>query len=294
MTEVQNLLQFKVYTAVEKTTADGHNIFLTLMNFLTKRTKDSTPQIEVIDKRKTRIVFGGHRCIAGRDFCRLDAYAPVPTWGQVKLRLAMAAIHGLKLKAFDCIAVYLQTPMEKALYVRPSKGLMELHGEDKDSVWQLNKDLYGYPVASSLCHRIFLTYLRKYGFVPLSNSATFPILRQASGIIWLNVYSDDGLGANDDETLWQEVMQDFKSKFELEEKAPDYFLGAGIVQGDSSAIHLDSSKHVCEMLAKYDMDSAVRSPLSMPARSLVYMPADDDDIDSKRTKLFPQLIGSIL
>jgi len=150
MTEVQNLLRFKVYTAVDKTAADGHNIFPTLNNFLTKRTKDSTPQIEVIDKRKTRIVSGGHRCVAGRDFCRLDAYAPVPIWRQVKLQLAMAAIHGLKLKAFDCTAAYLQTPIEKELYVRPPKGLMELLGEDKDSVWKLDKALYGYPVTSSL------------------------------------------------------------------------------------------------------------------------------------------------
>jgi len=150
MTEVQNLLRFKVYTVVDKTTADGHNIFPTLNNFLTKRTKDSTPQIEVIDKRKTRIVSGGHRCVAGRDFCRLDAYAPVPIWRQVKLQLAMAAIHGLKLKAFDCTAAYLQTPIEKELYVRPPKGLMELLGEDKDSVWKLDKALYGYPVTSSL------------------------------------------------------------------------------------------------------------------------------------------------
>jgi len=85
----------------------GHAIFPTLINFLTKRTKELTPQDERIDKRKTRICFGGHRCIAGRDFCRLDAYAPVPTWGQVKLQLAMAAVHGPKLKAFDYTAAYL-------------------------------------------------------------------------------------------------------------------------------------------------------------------------------------------
>jgi len=126
--------------------------------------------------------------------------------------------------------------------------------------------------------------------VPLGNSATFLILRKASGIILLNVYSDDGLGNTDDGTLWQEFIQYFKSKFELEVKAPDYFLGAGIVQDDSSAINLDSSKFV----AKYDMDRAVCSPLSMPAGAVVYMPADDNDVDDKRTNLFQQITGSIL
>jgi len=122
--------------------------------------------------------------------------------------------------------------------------------------------------------------------VPLGNSATFLILRKASGIILLNIYSDDGLGATDDEPLWQDLRQDFKSKFELEEKAPDCFLGAGIVQDDSGDIHLDSSKYVRKMLAKYDMDRAVCSPLPMPAGTIVYMPADDDDVDDTRTTYF--------
>jgi len=43
-------------------------------------------------------------------------------------------------------------------------------------------------------------------------------------------------------------MQDFKSQFDLEEKAPDYFQEAGIVQDDSGAIHLDSSKYVLNSL----------------------------------------------
>ena len=58
----------------------------------------------------------------------------------------MAAIRGLKLKAFDCTTAYLQTLIEKELYLRPPTRLMELLGEDKE----LNKALYGYPVTSSL------------------------------------------------------------------------------------------------------------------------------------------------
>jgi len=130
--------------------------------------------------------------------------------------------------------------------------------------------------------------------VPLGNLATFVILRKTSGIIWLNVYSDDGLGATEDEILRQGFMQDFKSQFDLDQKAPDYFLGAGIVQDDSGAIHLDSSKYVREMLAKYDMNRAVCLPLPMPAGIIVYMPADDDDVHDNRTDLFQQITGSIL
>ncbi len=43
------------------------NIFPTLINFLTKRKKESTAEKEVIDKRKTRIVFGGHKMTRNKD-----------------------------------------------------------------------------------------------------------------------------------------------------------------------------------------------------------------------------------
>jgi len=89
-------------------------------------------------------------------------------------------------------------------------------------------------------------------------------------------------------------MQDFKFTFELEEKAPDYLREAGIVQVDSGANRLDSSKYVREMLSTYDVDSAVWAP--MPVNTIVYMPADDDDSNDKRTNLglFQQITGSII
>jgi len=87
-----------------------------------------------------------------------------------------------------------------------SHGSLAWHSYAHDTIEQA---LYENPVASSLWYRKLFTYLQEYGFVPLA--ATFLIRRKASGIVLLNVYSDDRLGATNDETLWQELMQDFKS-----------------------------------------------------------------------------------
>jgi len=79
--EVDNFIGYGVFTIVDAK-ADGDNkIFTSVITFVTKRTKDSIPENEIVDKRKTRICFGGHRCILGRDYTKIDAYAPVPTWG---------------------------------------------------------------------------------------------------------------------------------------------------------------------------------------------------------------------
>ena len=89
LTEVGNFVKYGVYTIVDASQAEGFEIFPTLINFLTKRTKDSTPEAECIDKRKTRICFGGHKCVLGRDYTKLDTYAPVPNWSTIKLQLAL-------------------------------------------------------------------------------------------------------------------------------------------------------------------------------------------------------------
>ena len=186
-------------------------------------------------------------CIPGRDYIKSDAYAPVPGWGVVKLQpwVALAVIHGLKLKAFDCTAAYLQTPIIEEIYCYPPKGLMQLLGENPDDVWQLNRALYGYPLSARHWYVKLFTYHKAYGFVPMGNSATMLMLdrRDATtnpGLIILNVYSDDGLGATSNEEIREEFMTDFKKNFELKEKSPDYWYYS--TQHEFGVFCLDPSK----------------------------------------------------
>ena len=110
----------------------------------------------------------------------------------------------------------------------------------------VNKAIYGHPLSARRWYEKLFTYLKSYGFVPMGNSATLLLLDRRSaavnpGLILLNVYSDDGLGATSGDEIWDEFIRDLKLHFELEEKDPDYFLGAGIHQDESGAIRLDPS-----------------------------------------------------
>jgi hypothetical protein len=176
MTEVNNLIKYNVFTVVSRQSTGGANIFPTLINFLTKRKKESTAEKEVIDKRKTRIVFGGHKMTRNKDSNPIEAYAPVPSWTVDKVQLALAAIHRLNLKAFDCTAAYLQTPIDFELYVTPPPGIIKLMQYKSDSVWKLNRVLYGNPMSVNLWYTKLFTYLKSYGFQPLGNSVTFMCL----------------------------------------------------------------------------------------------------------------------
>lgn len=127
-----------------------------VLNFLTKRTTDSTPQRELsIDTRKCRICLKDHHmckcriCLkghhtAGADFERSKAYALVPCWTTINLQLALTAKHRLGLRVFDCTAAYLQVELKKPLYARPPKGMMSVFSCKRRS----EEDLFRAPAIS--------------------------------------------------------------------------------------------------------------------------------------------------
>ena len=105
-------------------------------------------------------------------------------------------MHKMNLKAFDCTAAYLQTEIDKEMYVRPPPGLMNLLGRNQSDVWKLNTAMYGYPRGANLWYQKLFKYLKGYGFRPLGSSATFMMLdRGSEGRILMNVYSDDELAS---------------------------------------------------------------------------------------------------
>jgi len=75
---------------------------------------------------------GGHKVIEGVHYNRIVACAPVPTWTTIELQLALTRRHRLQLKAFDCVAAYLQADLKDPLYVYPPKGLMQELGQEQN------------------------------------------------------------------------------------------------------------------------------------------------------------------
>jgi hypothetical protein len=59
---------------------------------------------------------------AGVHFERTEAYAPVPSWTNIKLQLALTAKHRFGLRAFDCTAAYLQAEL-KTPQVKNNSGI---------------------------------------------------------------------------------------------------------------------------------------------------------------------------
>jgi len=196
MSKIDNLLKFKVFNIISLSDVPfGSKIFPIISTFLTKRTKESTPEQEEIEKCKTRMCLGGHLAIECVHHQKMDAYAPVPTWATIKLQLAPTSRHKLQLRAFDCVAAYLQAELKEPIYARPPKGIMSELGHNSDKVWEMNRALYGWPPSGRIWFDKVSTWVLAYRFRTLGNSGTFMMLDRREhddgdkGIILLNLYS---------------------------------------------------------------------------------------------------------
>jgi len=299
MNEIDNLKKFDMFKIIPMSSVpSGTKIFSIVTEYLTKRTKASTPEQEEVDKRRCRMCLGEHKAIEGVHYNRIDAYAPVPTWTTVKLQLALTSQHRLQFKAFDCVAAYLQADLKDPLYVYPPKGLIQELGQDPNKLWKLNKALYGWPPSGRIWLDKVSTWLRDYGFRTIGNSGTFMMLDRrdlsgdVGGIILLNLYSDDGLGSTDNSALWDSFMVDFKAEINVLEKDPDYFLGCAIEWDPiTGVIKLDPGKYLREIVAEYDMTDIHSCPIPLPAGRKFYM-NEEWNGDENMRNLYQQIAGS--
>ena len=51
------------------------------------------------------------------------SYAPVVSWNSIRMLLIMTAVHGWHTKKLDYVAVFLQAPVKREVYMKTNKGV---------------------------------------------------------------------------------------------------------------------------------------------------------------------------
>ena len=218
MNEIENLKKFDLFKIIPLFLQERRFSRL-LQDILPKERRQALPNTKKLTNGSAGCALAVTRRLEGVHYNRVDAYAPVPTWSTIKLQLALTSRLHLQLKAFDCVAAYLQADLKNPLYVYPPKGLMQELGQDPNKIWMLKKALCGWPPSGRIWFDTVSTWLHDYGFRTLGNFGTFMMLDwrdlpgNACGIILLNLYSDNGLGSTDNSALWNSFMVDFKVAF---------------------------------------------------------------------------------
>ena len=92
-----------------------------------------------IDKYKARLVVKGYRQKEGLDY--FDTYSPVTRITSIRMLIALAAVHDLKIHQMDVKIAFLNGELEEEIYMEQPEGFI-VPG-NKKKVCRLVKSLYG-------------------------------------------------------------------------------------------------------------------------------------------------------
>ena len=133
----------------------------------------------------------------GKQIYRLNyfkTYAPVVTWFSIRL-IIIFGIFFWALSQVDFFMAYPQAPIKMDRYLELPQGIQTMHGNSKDHMLKLEKNIYGQKYASRVWNSFLVDKLMSIGFTP---SFIDDCIFFRNDII-LMVYVDDGifLGNND-------------------------------------------------------------------------------------------------
>ncbi|MBW0542359.1 hypothetical protein O181_082074 [Austropuccinia psidii MF-1] len=145
---------------------------------------------------KARLVAQGFRQIHGINF--KETFAPTPTFTSLRLLFSIALRKGWKVRTFDVNVAFLNSLIDRPVYIWPPQGLKLA----PNSVLKLKKALYGTKQAARCWWLHLQEILRNIGFVVnLEDTSTYYFdSPMGQAMLWIHV--DDGsLAASSNELL---------------------------------------------------------------------------------------------
>lgn len=148
-----------------------------------------------ITKYKARLNLHGGKQEYGVNY--FETYAPVVTWFAIRLLIIFAITFNWYLRQIDFIMAYPQAPIEMDMYMELPMGIQTKHGNSKDHVLKLLRNIYGQKQAGRVWNTYLVDKLLSIGFKQsLIDDCVF-----YRGTLIFIVYVDDGifLGKSDSE-----------------------------------------------------------------------------------------------
>jgi len=150
---------------------------------------------------KARLNLHGGKQIYGMNY--FETYAPVVTWFAIRLMIIIGIIFGWYLCQVDFVMAYPQAPIEMDIYMELRQGIMTAHGNSKDQVLKLDKNIYGQQQAGCEWNSFLMDKLMSIGFTP-------SLIFFRDDIIFM-VYVDDGIFLGNDDSKLTDAIRDIQN-----------------------------------------------------------------------------------
>ncbi len=155
-----------------------------------------------------------------------ETYAPVVTWFAIRLMIIFGIVFCWALCQVDFVVAYPQAPIEMDIYMELPQGIHTKHGNSKDHVLKLKKNIYGQKQAGRVWNSFLVDKLISLGFTPslIDDYGFFH-----DDIIFM-VYIDNGNFLSDDDSKLQDAIKEIQdSGLNIEDRGhPADYLGVNI------------------------------------------------------------------
>ncbi|KAD6118823.1 hypothetical protein E3N88_10094 [Mikania micrantha] len=249
--------------------------------------RNKTDENGQIIKNKARLVVQGFSQEEGIDYDK--TFAPVARLEAIRLFLAYAALHKLKVFQMDVKSAFLYGKIKEEVYVCQPPGFED--NKHPDWVYKLDKALYGLKQAPRAWYDTLSTFLLKNNFTRGSIDKTLFIKNVGQHNLLVQIYVDDIIFASSDLKLCDAFTELMTKKFEMSAMGElKFFLGLQIKQ-KHDGIFIHQSKYIKELLKKFDLQNC--KPCSSPMSSTTQLDADLKGTSVDET-LYRCMIGSLM
>ncbi|KAD3640040.1 hypothetical protein E3N88_29263 [Mikania micrantha] len=249
--------------------------------------RNKTDENVQIIKNKARLVVQRFSQEEGIDYD--ETFAPVARLEAIRLFLAYAALHKLKVFQMDVKSAFLYGKIKEEVYVCQPTGFED--NKHPDWVYKLDKALYGLKQAPRAWYDTLSTFLLKNNFTRGSIDKTLFIKNVGQHKLLVQIYVDDIIFASSDPKLCADFTELMTKNFEMSAMGElQFFLGLQIKQ-NPDGIFIHQSKYTKELLKKFDLQNC--KPCSNPMSSTTQLDADLKGNSVDET-LYRCMIGSLM
>ncbi|KAD5318172.1 hypothetical protein E3N88_18118 [Mikania micrantha] len=249
--------------------------------------RNKTDENGQIIKNKARLVVQGFSQKEGIDYD--ETFAPVARLEAIRLFLAYAALHKLKVFQMDVKSAFLYGKIKEEVYVCQPPGFED--NKHPDWVYKLDKALYGLKQAPRAWYDTLSTFLLQNNFTRGSIDKTLFIKKVGQHKLLVQIYVVDIIFASYDPKLCVDFTELMTKNFEMSAMGElQFFLGLQIKQSPDG-IFIHQSKYTKELLKKFDLQNSKNC--SNPMSSTTQLDADLKGKSVDET-LYRCMIGSLM
>jgi hypothetical protein len=183
-----------------------------------------------------------------------EIYAPVARLEAIRILLAYACAHNIKIYQMDVKSVFLNGYINEEVYVEQPPGFEDY--KKPNHVYKLKKALYDLKQAPRAWYKRLRDFLLSKGFIMGKVDTTLFTKKIGQDLFVVQIYVDDIIFGSTNQDYCDEFGKIMANKFEMSVIGElSYFLGLQIKQLNNRTF-VSQGKHIKDMLKKFDMKDA--------------------------------------